>query len=286
MQMKHMRIKAIGIIVSTALCCAQMVSAANSTWNGTLDKVWTNSANWSGVFPSGNETATFNNKTAGAIQEIDLDAVAGTYTITNGNSARTLTFLGAITNGTGGTAGVKTLNIDGVGPVVASGGITRSGDLDVVVRSASTFTLGGLSNLRNLTQTSAGTISINADTTVRAAYLNGANGVITIASGKTLTFNNGGGDNLRCTQDTTINGPGVIVLSTGGDTAFADNYAANGKTLTINAKITGARGFEYWASAATTGTIALNGLNDYTLDNIFNLFHKFFCFLSLFTERY
>jgi autotransporter-associated beta strand protein len=364
-----MRIKAIGIIVSTALCCAQMVSAANGTWtNGVVDKLWANNANWNGAsFPTGSETATFNNKTGGDVQEIDLtgstgvtnvvfdtanvahyrigtnatlqtfilrstttgsilvtgtaasnqtfnailqlgaDAVAGTYTITNGNSARTLTFLGAITNGVGGTAGTKTLNIDATGPVAATGGITKNGTLNVNVNSTAAVTIGGPNTINTLTRNSTGALTITGpstmatltqnstgamaieapstidtlthtalgtitltNATLKVINFNVAGGVINIASGATVTFNNLGTDNLKCTQDATINGPGVIKLSNAALPDYANNYAANGKTLTINAKLTGPTGFEYYFGSATTGIIALNAENDYTENTIIN----------------
>lgn len=212
------------------------------------------------------------NQTFNSIVMLGTNAAAGTYTITNGASARTLTFLGAITNGVGGTAGTKTLNIYGTGPVVVTGGITKSGTLNVNVNSTSTLTLGGPSLFNTLTQGGSvgGTIAINTNATIAQLSLNAPNGIITIASGTTLTFNNGGGNNLIASQDATINGPGSIVLSDGGGGNYSDNYAANGKTLTVNAKLTGARGFEYYSGAATTGIIALTAENDYTLDNIFN----------------
>ena len=406
MQIKQMGFRSIGIIVSTVVFCAQMVSANNGAWtNGVVNKFWTNSLNWSASpYPSGNETATFNNKTAGVLQEIDLDgytgctnvvfdnanvahyrigtnatlqtfilrstttgsifvtgtaasnqtfnsilqlgadAVAGTYTITNGNSARTLTFLGAITNGTGGTAGTKALNINGTGLIVATGGINSNSALNVTVNSTAAVTIGGPntissltrnstgaltingpstiltltqnstgaltingpstittltsstgaltingpSTITNLTQNSTGALAINADSTINAVTqsalgtitltnailktltMNVANGVVNIASGATVTFNNLGADNLIGSQDATINGPGVIMLSNGAVGDYANNYAADGKTLTINAKLTGARGLEYYNATATTGTFVLTAENDYTLDTVFN----------------
>lgn len=368
MQIKQMKFRSIGIILSTIVFCAQMVSANNGAWtNGVVNKFWTNSLNWSASpYPSGNETATFTNSLAGKLQEIDIDgfigctnvvfdganiahyrigtnatlqtfnlisansasifvtgtagsnqtfnsivmlgtnAAAGTYTITNGFNARTLTFLGAITNGTGGTAGTKTLNINGTGPVVATGGITKNGTLNVTVNSTAAVTIGGPntintlarnltgaltitgpSTIGTLTQNSTGALAINADSTIdfvtqsalgtitltntilKTLNMNVVNGIVNIAAGATLTFTNGGGDNLIGSQDATINGPGVILLSNGNVGDYANNYAGDGKTLTINAKITGARGLEYYGTP-TTGTFVLTAENDYTLDTVFN----------------
>jgi autotransporter-associated beta strand protein len=247
------------------------------------------------------------NQTFNSILQLGADAVAGTYVITNGNTARTLTFLGAITNGTGGAAGTKTLNINGTGPVVATGGINSNSTLNVNVNSTAAVTIGGpntintltrnltgaltitgASKITTLTQNSTGALAINADSTIdfvtqsalgtitltntilKTLNMNVANGIVNIAAGATLTFTNAGGDNLIGSQDATINGPGVILLSNGNVGDYANNYAGDGKTLTINAKITGARGLEYYNAAATSGTFVLTAENDYTLDTVFN----------------
>ena len=276
--------------------------AASGTWNGTQDALWTNSANWSASpYPAGSETATFGNAGNGntsinltglfsfpnitftgpsvgtytlgtsgqtvTLQSgnvVRLDASATTdqiihadlvlplsnsgITFRNDNPAQTLTF-GKIYGYT--TAGAtKSVYVQGTGPV------TIQGDLD---RLAS-----GL----NLYHQSSGILTLNGNTLLTQLFLDGTNAVVNIGSGKTMTFFNGGGANLVASQNATLNGPGTIILST-NSTDFTDNAAATGKTLTINAKLTGPAGFEYY-HASYYGTMILNGPNDFAGNILFS----------------
>ncbi len=282
--------------------------AANGAWNGTQDAYWTNSANWSAApYPSGAETASFtnsgnsqtsinlsglasisnitfdtadvaaytlgagaansqtgimrdngtfritgtaaNSQTFNGAVQLGLDTANASYSFRNDSANRTLTF-----NNVSGTAGgTKTLNIDGTGNIAVLGNLTKSGSsLNLNDNSTATLTLSGGNNQINM-------LSIN-----------GANGVISLSSG-TTTFNNGGGSGILAGQDCTINGPGSIVLSTAGGNNHADNGVNTNKTVTINAKLTGATGFEYWHGSYWYGTFVLNGLNDYTLSTVINV---------------
>jgi len=173
----------------------------------------------------------------------------GAYTFRNSNPGRTLTLRKIYALSDAGTAGTKTININGVGPLSILGDIQRgSCNIDLYDNSTGVLTVSGNAGLRQL-------------------FLNGTNAAVNIGTGATVTFHNAAGANLVASQDATINGPGMIALSTNTVDDAAKNAAATGKTLTINAKLTGAAGFELWHSSYY-GTIVLNGANDYTGNTI------------------
>jgi autotransporter-associated beta strand protein len=291
-----------GSFATVVLFIGSSAWANSGTWNGTQDAIWTNSANWSASpFPSGSQTATFDNAGNGrtvldigglaemlnitftgssvaaytignsaqqfllqAGGEIRLtDTAANSQTINanlqfptgnssisfrNDNPGQTLTFNKVIGFTTAGAT--KSLYLNGTGPITVQGDLDRDqSGLNVYDNSTNTVTLGGNAKLTQL-------------------YLDGTNAVIGVGSGKTLTFSNAGGANLVASQDATLNGPGKIVLSA-NSTDSADNAAATGKTLTINAQLTGAAGFEYY-HASYYGTIVLNGANDYAGNTLFS----------------
>ena len=127
------------------------------------------------------------------------------------------------------------------------------------------------SSVLDITYNSSGVVNLNGNTSIRQIQINAADGVINLGAGTTLTVSNTGGSGIMAAGNCTINGPGSIFLSTAGGNNHLDNGAANGKTLTINAKLTGATGFEFWHSSYY-GTIALmNPANDYTMSTIINV---------------
>jgi len=274
--------------------------AASGYWNGTESVFWTNTANWSAAYPSGGDTASFTNAGNGqtiidltglsSIKSIafDTSAVAsytigsgganaqtlatagdgqislsataaadqsfaaalqlpGNYTFANDNAARTLTL-----NNVTGTTVDKSLTLNGTGAISILGNLSRGGNaLNVYLNGTGAFTLSGANNQ------------------LSSLSLNGVNAVINLPEGSLTTFNSGGGVNLYAGQNSVINGPGAIVLSTGGGENYSDNSVANGKTLTINAKLTGTTGFEYWSGNAY-GTVVLAGQNDFSEHVVMN----------------
>ncbi len=284
-----------------AILGAGAAYAASGTWNGTENGAWTNGANWSASpYPSGADTATFTNAGNGqttldlaglsSIKSLTFDTATvvpytigagganvqtlvapdagaitlapaaaadqtiaaavqlqGNYTIANNNAARTLT-LNTVTN----TAADKTVTFSGTGAVTLLGNLSaNNGTLAVSANGTGALTLSGSNNQ------------------IKFLSVNGDNAVINLSSGSLTTFNDGGGDNLNASKDAVINGPGAIKLSSNGSSDPANNWVANGKTLTINAKLTGATGLEYWHNN-NFGTIALGGQNDFTLNVIMN----------------
>ncbi len=121
-------------------------------------------------------------------------------------------------------------------------------------------------------------VTVSANTTCQQIRVTGAvNPVITVASGATLTLSNAGGLGFDVRAgNLTVDGPGLLTMSTAGS-ASSDNHLDNGVnagfTLALNAKITGATGFEGWRATADTpgGLIAFGyAANDYTFNNSLN----------------
>lgn len=299
-------VKRLDVFVTVTLLGACLSAyAASGTWSGAQSANWTDSANWSASpYPSGGDTATFSGAsanttintaglpgilnivfdtasvaaytigigtsqttilrdggevritdTAGASQTLNTtlrlgpDSANAAYSLRNDHAERTLT-VGAIGGMSGGT---KMLNLNGVGTITVDGPLQRA------------------SSVLDITYNSSGVVNLNGNTSIRQIQINAADGVINLGAGTTLTVSNTGGSGIMAAGNCTINGPGSIFLSTAGGNNHLDNGAANGKTLTINAKLTGATGFEFWHSSYY-GTIALmNPANDYTMSTIINV---------------
>jgi autotransporter-associated beta strand protein len=286
-------------IALLAVLWSNTTHAASGVWNGTESVYWTNSANWSvSPYPSVADTASFTNAgnsrttidlaglssvkyitydtpsvatytigsgganaqslvvadggqitlaTAAAADQVIAAAVQmqGNYTIANNSASRTLT-LNAVTN----TLIDRSVTFSGSGAISLLGNLSASnGTLYVNANGTGPLTLSGSNNqMRNLS-------------------VNGDNAVVNLASGSLIAFNSG--DNLSASKDGVINGPGAMFLSRGSGEDFANNSVVNGKTLTVNAKLTGVTGFEYWHSS-NFGTFALLGQNDFTLNVVMN----------------
>jgi len=181
--------------------------------------------------------------------QLGPDTTGNSYTFQNDHAFNALTVYGNIFGAaSGGTAGGKTLNVNGVGPVKLLGNITKGGatTLDISVNNSGTTTLSGTNVLRIL-------------------YLNGGpRGVLDIGQGYT-TFTNSGSDNIVCSAGGTITGTGSIQFSTGGVESYADNRVDDvNATCDINCRITGPGGFELYSPAGRAGTFELNGINDFS----------------------
>ena len=221
-------------------------------------------------------------------QRIDATSVLGhdrstsAHTFRNESPFGMLTLAGDVRAPTsGGAPGGKTLTITGVGGVVVSGNILTNGfsSLTLTDSTSGTLLLSG-SNRINTVNANAGTLAlygtnrfdtlnvnnnsilnVSGSNVVSTLNINGTGGtIINIVSGF-LAFDNGGGQTIIANQNTVINGPGAVVLPIGPPTNLTgDNYSAAGKTLTINAPITGNNGMELWSG---TGTYVLGGSNDF-----------------------
>ena len=302
---RKLRIAAVPVTVPAFLFFYPLAGhAASGSWNGTQDVMWTNSANWSASpYPSGSETATFDNAGNGnttvdvgglssllnltftgpsvsaytigtsgqkvtlleggifqlaadaansqTVQaDLELPASNSSFTFRNDHPAQTLT-LGQVQGYTTGTS-IKSVFAQGVGPITVQGDVVRY-----------------LSSI-NLYHQSTNALALNGNTQLTQLLLDGTNAIVNIAAGKTVTFANVGSYNILASQDSVINGPGEIVLSTNTSDDHANNSATTGKTLTINAKLTGDTGFQFWHES-NYGTILLNGVNDYTRSTVINV---------------
>jgi autotransporter-associated beta strand protein len=179
------------------------------------------------------------------------DSSNASYSLRNDASGKTLT-VSAVSGMSGGT---KSLNVNGVGPVTVQG---------ILDKGSSTL---------DLYFNTSGTLTLNGNTSARQLFLNGTNAVVNLGTGSTFNLSNGGGSGFMASQSCTINGPGVITLSTTGGNNHIDNGVASNKTVTVNAKITGATGFEFWQNSPyINGIVNLNNsANDYTLSSVINV---------------
>lgn len=178
------------------------------------------------------------------------DAATASFSITNnsGLAGTSLTIGGAITPGTGGAPGTKTLDVSGTGGIVLSGSITKGTASGVIINNnqAGTLTLSG------------------AASNITTLNMNGGSGSVVDLGNGSLTLANGVVNILQSTTGGTINGTGasaIVLGSNGGDFG-----TAGGTTLTVNAKITGTNGVDFWNAngGAGLGTIALTAANTWT----------------------
>lgn len=194
-----------------------------------------------------------NNQLFNSAVTLGTDATASTYTFTNNSLANTLTFAGSLTGGAGGTAGTKSLTIGGTGNVVLSGALSKGGGSTLIV-----------------TDVGSGTLTLSGGGTITNLHLNGGPGsIVNIGNAAlTITSSNAGGQALTSSTGGTVNGTGSITLQGGAGSNYGDNFSAAGTTLTVNARLTGASGFEMFGDS---GTIALsNNANDFAGDVILN----------------
>ena len=189
-------------------------------------------------------STAWNDQSLSAAVQLGTDVASGYYALRNDAALRTLTCSGNIAGpASGGTAGNKYLALLGAGNMVVSGTLSKGGANNLILTNALT-----------------GRLTLTASNTVTTFYMTGAsNSVVDIADGE-LYLNNLGSTTLYSTQGGVINGPGKIRLSTNTSHNYGDNYIASGKTLVINAPITGVGGFEMWSG---NGTFVLNGANDF-----------------------
>jgi autotransporter-associated beta strand protein len=145
---------------------------------------------------------------------------------------------------TGGSAGAKTLVVTGAGSTALTGNLGLG--------TAASFVV---------TDTASGTLTLSGTITITTLNMNGgASSVVDIGAGA-LTLSNAGTSVLQSTTGGTINGTGSITVSTGGDVG-----TMGGTTLAVNAKLTGAVGFDFYNANAGTGlgTVVLSAANTWT----------------------
>ena len=196
-----------------------------------------------------------NSQTFNCGVQLGGDRTAQSYTFRNDNPAQALSFgdIFACPIETSGNPGIKTLTALGSGPI----------------RILNSLRMGGASGLY-LTTYNTSTITLAGSNTLTQLNMYGGPGSSIDIGDKELYLSAGGGNAFNCYQDCTINGSGNLRLST-SDTAlnggynYADLNVAPGRTLTINANITGLGGIEIWSpgSGLGTGNYVFNGTNTF-----------------------
>jgi autotransporter-associated beta strand protein len=283
--------------------------ATDGAWQGTVNALWTNSANWNASFYPGSgagETATFdtagngntvldllgldslrnitfsgvgaaaytlgtggangqsltlessgtltlsntvvNSQTVNATVLLGTNTSTATYTFQNDQTDHTLTFEGDVAGAaSGGTPGVKTLNLSGYGRTMIKGALSNGGASRLDLNSYGTNTLAGnntftgnivvLDGTLRLTRSGAlgtGTKTVTAATNVGgrnpSVVLDGSAGDLTIPAN--VTFNtsqsragaviNEAGDNTILGNFTLTSGDGAThIWSKGGTLTLA-----------------------------------------------------------------
>ncbi len=200
-------------------------------------------------------------------------AVTGTTTITNSSTTNTITFAGTIQGGSGGTAGVKTLNTAGAGSInftnsLGAGGgtvlnLTNTGTATSVI----TLSGSGSSSFGTLRATANGTIVVNGQT-VTVANSSGfggnstTNGKFELQSGS-ASFN--GGITSGNTGDSTL------IKVSGG--TFSAASISLGRTsnpgTTLPSSVTTGSGFVVTGgNASVTGNVTIGTSNSAATSHI------------------
>jgi len=191
-----------------------------------------------------------NSQTFNCSLQLGGGSIGGTYTFRNDTLGQTLT-LGSVFVPTTSTSGTKTVCLRGTGAITVFGDVLR-----------------GPSGL-NLRIDCTNAVTLSGSNTLNAAYLDGTNGVLKLSSGSKTYFQNNFDVNIVASQSTTINGPGELVLSAAGVDDHGNIAVASGHTLTLNARLTGDTGFQYYhASSDYAGSFVMNGMNDYARSTV------------------
>ncbi|MEZ0390377.1 MAG: beta strand repeat-containing protein, partial [Verrucomicrobium sp.] len=195
--------------------------------------------------------ALINNQLINAALLLGTDATSQSYTFTNNNTTALLNFAGAISGGTGGTAGVKTLTLTGAGGGTLSGVVSNGGATSVAVTKtgAGTWVLTGANTYTGTTTISAGVLRLANANAVQNSTLtiNVANGVT--FGGGVLNFNVGG-----------LAGSGALALTDVNATNVNLTVGANNASTTFTGVISGAGNL----IKTGTGTLTLNALSTFT----------------------
>ena len=178
--------------------------AANATWNGTMDAVWTNTANWSATpVPGSGETATFNNAGNGNTT-LSVGGVTVANILIDTASAAAYTF-------GSGAVGSQTLTINGFGSITSTATVTNSQLFNA------NLILGTFSADRTLTFLNNNT---NAGKTLTFA------GGMTTTTTFTKTLTLGGSGNVIVSGNI-INGSGIIAITKSGTGTLTLSGATN-----------------------------------------------------------
>ncbi len=195
------------------------------------------------------------NQTIDSSLVLGTDASAQTYTLRDNSPTATLDFAGNISGGTGGTAGVETINFLGGGSTLVSGVISNGGATNVALTQAGTgtTTLTAANTYTGVTAVNAGTLKL--DFTASGAPSNNIinGGALSLGGGTLLINGNATTANTQTFSGTTL-ASGQSVLS----------IVSNGTTPTLNLggiTVSGAQGGSgATLEIPTTGTVTTTTL--------------------------
>jgi autotransporter-associated beta strand protein len=211
--------------------------------------------------------------------QLGADAAAGSYSVRNDSPIHPLTLAGGAFHP--GSGASKALTFLGNGTTVVSGNILSNGvntltvtnagpghlalvgasDFPTYVATSGVTTLAGTNLIRYAYLNNNAPLYVSGSNAISTLYINGTGATVINVTDGHLSFTSGGGLMIRAEQNAVINGPGKLVVSVGsGSNLTGDNYCAPGKTVTINADITGFQGLELWSGS---GSWILNGRNDF-----------------------
>ena len=219
------------------------------TQAGNPAQTWTNAAT---VAFTGTQAL---NLGAGAVT-LGTDATVGTFVLTN-NSAlagTSLTVGGNISAIAGGTAGAKTLTINGTstGTTLLSGNLSRGAATGLIVTDS---------------LAAGATLSLSGTSTIQTLNITTNGGIVDLTGGN-LSLANAGAGILLASNNATLNG-GTITLTTGtaGTATTGQNYAdfgASTGTLTVNSLIAGSPGIGVDFHPNLGGTTVLTNANTFS----------------------
>lgn len=195
--------------------------------------------------------ALINNQLINAALLLGTDATTQSYTFTNNSTTNLLNIAGAISGGTGGTAGVKTLTLTGAGGGTLSGVISNGGATSVAVTKtgAGTWVLSGANTYTGATTISAGVLRLaNANAVQNSTLTNNVANGVTFAGG-VLNFNVGG-----------LAGSGAFALTDVNASNVNLTVGANNASTAITGLISGGGNL----TKTGTGTLTLNAQNTFT----------------------
>lgn len=203
-----------------------------------------------------------NGETINAAIVLGTDATAQAYTLTNNSVAATLAVAGSVGGGSGGTAGVKTLNVAGAGATSLSGiiGNGGAGSVGITKTGAGTLTLWGANTFSGAVALNGGTLKAGIASVTNTSGAFGRNSAVTLANTAGVLLDISGFD----TQIGSLAGGGA----SGGNVSLGSNtltVGGNNANTTFAGVISSGPGFSGVSlNKIGTGQLQLDRANTFT----------------------